>query len=285
MLGWNQMPGNFEIFGISDERFHIAGGNDQLPKAIAGYLGNVKTGYRMAAIRKNADNTFTLTFQAGTKTQTVVADYVILSLPFAVLRTLDFSKAGFDPLKTKVINELGAGKSGKLQMQFASKPWRGVGAWPGRSNGNSYSDTGYQNTWEVSRGQSGTSGLLNNYTGGPVSIAMTTKLPYAFAGDAGVSTDVNRFFNQVDPVFPGLRSYWSGKATSSLPHLDPNLGCSYAIWKLGQHQTLAGYEGTRQGNCLFAGEQTSIDFQGFMEGGATEGQRAGNEILADLKRI
>ena len=49
------------------------------------------------------------------------------------------------------------------------------------------------------------------------------------------------------------------------------------------YQTIAGYEAVRQGNCLFAGEHTSIDFQGFMEGGAFSGQRAANEILADLK--
>jgi monoamine oxidase len=29
----------FEIFGESDERFHIRGGNQQLPQAIARYLG------------------------------------------------------------------------------------------------------------------------------------------------------------------------------------------------------------------------------------------------------
>ena len=40
----------------------------------------------------------------------------------------------------------------------------------------------------------------------------------------------------------------------------------------------------RQGNILFAGEHCSLDFQGFMEGGAAEGARAAGEILADLKR-
>jgi len=39
----------------------------------------------------------------------------------------------------------------------------------------------------------------------------------------------------------------------------------------------------RQGNIHFAGEHCSVNFQGFMEGGASEGVRAANEILADLK--
>ena len=33
---------------------------------------------------------------------------------------------------------------------------------------------------------------------------------------------------------------------------------------------------------FFAGEHTSIDFQGFMEGGASEGVRAANEVLLAL---
>jgi len=37
LLAYNASPGNFSIFGKSDERFHIAGGNDQLPTAIASY--------------------------------------------------------------------------------------------------------------------------------------------------------------------------------------------------------------------------------------------------------
>ena len=42
-------------------------------------------------------------------------------------------------------------------------------------------------------------------------------------------------------------------------------------------------EGRRQGNCLFAGEHTSIDFQGYLNGAVETGQRAAAEILADLK--
>ena len=46
----------------------------------------------------------------------------------------------------------------------------------------------------------------------------------------------------------------------------------------------AGYEAVRQGNVHFAGEHCSIDFQGYMEGGAREGQHAAVEVLSDLGR-
>jgi monoamine oxidase len=37
------------------------------------------------------------------------------------------------------------------------------------------------------------------------------------------------------------------------------------------------------GNCHFAGEHTSIDFQGYLNGAVESGERAAGEILGDLK--
>jgi monoamine oxidase len=50
---------------------------------------------------------------------------------------------------------------------------------------------------------------------------------------------------------------------------------------VGQYTQFSGYEGVRQGNTHFAGEHCSTNFQGFMEGGAEEGDRAAKEILSD----
>jgi monoamine oxidase len=63
---------------------------------------------------------------------------------------------------------------------------------------------------------------------------------------------------------------------------------SYSYWKVGQYTQFSGYEKARQpnpttGKCHFAGEHCSINFQGFMEGGAQEGGRAANEIIDDFK--
>src|SRR5438034_6714001 len=42
LLGFSSNPGNFQIFGASDERYHIVGGNESLPKAIAAALKDVR---------------------------------------------------------------------------------------------------------------------------------------------------------------------------------------------------------------------------------------------------
>ena len=154
----------FNVFGASDERYHIRGGNQQLPARIARHLNtSVQLGMRMTSIARNGDGAYALGFDGHPP---VAADLVILSLPFAVLRKIDTSGAGFDARKNTAIQELGRGQSGKLQLQFTSRYWREPGPWPGRGNGLSYTDEGYQNTWEVSRRQFGVSGILNNYTGG-----------------------------------------------------------------------------------------------------------------------
>ncbi|HEY9204748.1 MAG TPA: NAD(P)/FAD-dependent oxidoreductase [Candidatus Methanoperedens sp.] len=282
LLGYSE-PNQLMIFGESDERYRIAGGADRLPKAIAEYLricSTVKLGWRLESIALEQDGRYVLTFN---NQRVVTADYVILAIPFAVLRHVDYSKAGFDELKIKAIQELGAGHNGKLQLQFTARYWNQKGDW-GISNGSSYADTGYECTWESTRGQGGRSGILVNYTGGSVADSMRLKHPYGNSRDPRVIADAETFLAQIEPVFPGVGLKWNGKASSSMPHLNPLWNSSYSYWRVGQYQTIAGYERVRQGNIFFAGEHTSLNFQGFMEGAASEGVSAAEEILDILKK-
>jgi monoamine oxidase len=283
LLGFNAKPGNFAIFGASNERYHIAGGNEQLPQAIAAALpaGTVQLGWRMSSIKLNPDGSIGLTFSVtGAGTKTVTADHVILCMSFSVLRTLDYANAGFDPLKRTAIAQLGSGRNAKLQLQFDSRYWNTQGPW-GLSNGNVYTDLGFQNTWDVTRAQPGSTGIVVNYSGGDVAGAFSPNTPYSrISTEPHVSGYAQQFLSKLEQVWPGVSPHWTGKATLSTPFLDPNLLCSYSYWKVGQYQSFSGYEGVRQGNVHFAGEHCSQDFQGYMEGGAAEGARAANEVLA-----
>ena len=289
LLGFNEKPGNFAIFGASNEKYHIVGGNQRLPEVIAANLQRpVQTGWRMTAIGFNSDGSISVTFSVGGQTMVENFDRVILALPFAVLRTLNYRKANFDNLKNTAIQELGRGRNDKLQLQFAVRYWDGTGSWPGIGNGNSYADTGYQNTWDVTRSQPGSAGILVDYTGGDVAGSFAPSTPYSAAQtNPQVTAYAKTFLQQIEPVFQGITSKWNGRATLSVPALDPNLNCSYSYWKVGQYHTFSGYEKARQpfpnGPIHFAGEHCSQNFQGFMEGGASEGVRAAGEILADAK--
>jgi len=278
LLGYQPIPGNFRIFGRSDERYHLAGGNEQLPRAIAAALpaASIHWNSPLTAIARNNDGTFNLSFKNSRAV--AVADRVILALPFSVLRRLDYSRAGFNTVKTTGIEQLGYGNNVKLHLQFKSRLWNQSGPW-GISTGSSFADTGYQNTWDVTRAQDGSTGILVDYTGGNVAAS--------FTGDASKSGVVHgyalRFLSQLEPVFPGITLQWNGIATLDVPASDPNVRGSYSYWKVGQYTLFSGSERERSGNCHFAGEHCSINFQGFMEGGAQEGARAATEILDDYK--
>jgi monoamine oxidase len=280
LLGFQPTPKAFEVFGVSDERFHIAGGNQLLPEAIANHLGRqtIKQGWAMEAIWVNADGTVSMNFSTPGRDRTVTADQVILCMSFAVLRTLDTRGANFDSLKKTAINQLGAGRNAKLQLQFDSRYWNAQG-----STGGVYSDLGVQNAWDVTRGQDGDTGILVQYAGGNIAGGFNPSTPYSnAASNPQVTTYAKQFLKKLEIVFPGIKPHWNGKASLSTPFLDPLLRCSYSYWRVGQYTAFSGYEGVAQGNIHFAGEHCSQDFQGFMEGGATEGERAAQEVLLQV---
>jgi monoamine oxidase len=282
LLGFQPDTKDFSVFGESDERFHIDGGNQQLPEAIADELGSdaIQMGWSMQSIRANADGTVSMEFSTPGRPKTVTADHVILALPFAVLRKLDYSRARFDNRKKTAITQMGAGVNSKLQLQFASRYWNSLG-----STGGAFTDLGVQNTWDVTRGQSGATGILVDYTGGSVAAGFATSTPYSNASDnPQVRTFAQEVLAKFDTVFPGIAGRWNGKATLSTPFQDPLLNLSYSYWKVGQYTSFGGYEPVPQGNIHFAGEHCSQDFQGFMEGGASEGVRAAQEVIDAVRR-
>ncbi len=281
LLGFQPKKNDFAVFGESDEKYRIAGGNEQLPKRIAKRLGEkvIRLEHRLTAVIALPDGTVKLVFDTPGGAVEVIADAVVLTLPFAILRDLDIANAGFEPKKIQAIQELGRGRGGKLQMQFTKRLWNEPGAWGAHgSSGSTYSDLGYQSTWEPTRGDSKPTGILNVFTGGLLSGAMATNVPFADATTPSVVADVQKFMPRLSVVFPGLAALHNGLATSSLPHLAPQFGLTYSYYRVGQYTSFGGVEKKTQGRIFFAGEHTSQDFQGFMEGAASEGIRAGQQV-------
>ncbi len=269
LLGYS--TGNrIQLFGPSDERYRVRGGNDRVTARLADALsGQIRTGSSLAAIRRTSSGPYELTFQEGSATRTVTADRVVLTLPFRILRELDFAGAGFKPLKQTAIRRLGMGTNAKLTLQFDDRHWRTLGY-----NGATFSDTGYQSSWEVTRAQPGTQGILVDYTGGTIGAEL---------GTAGVQPRARRFLQQIEPVIPGLSSRYNGRAAiDDWPRHPHTLG-SYSYWRVGQYTQFAGVEREVEGACHFAGEHTSVDFQGYLNGAVETGERAASEVLAAIR--
>jgi len=262
--------GQLRVFGKSNEKYHVRGGNDQIAARLAAALaGQVTTGAELVAIRQTASGAYALSVRIGSKSTTITADQVVLALPFSILpSSVDIAAAGFSDRKLLAIREQGMGTNSKLHVQFRSRPWSAQG-----SNGETFSDAGYQNTWEVSRAQPGASGILVNYTGGAVGASFGSGTPTQRA---------QRFLAQIEPVLPGLTEQWNGRATVDFwPAYEWTRG-SYSYWKVGQYTSFAGIERRQEGNAHFCGEHTSIDFQGYLNGAVETGERAASEVIADL---
>jgi monoamine oxidase len=195
----------------------------------------------------------------------------VLAVPFSMLRQVDCTKAGFNTVKQLAIKNLAMGTNSKLHLQFRRRSW-----YDQACNGETYADTGYQNSWEVTRAQAGTEGILVNYTGGTIGASFAPK-------NGTPAQRAQKFLGQVEPVLPGVTAQWNGKAFIDYWAGNAWALGSYSYWKVGQYTSFTGAEREVSGACHFAGEQTSLDFQGYLNGAVESGYRAAAEIVAAYK--
>lgn len=262
--------GPFRIFGSSDERYHVRGGNDQVPRHLAARMGDaIETGAVLEALRANADDSFTLSFRRGHASDEVRAAQVLLAIPFTTLRQVRID-VPLPPVKRRAIVELRYGTNAKLMIGFNERVWRTRH----HRNGSVYSDLPFQTTWETSRAQAGDSGILTNFTGGDHGLEI---------GDGSARSQADKAAAELDAVFPGILATRAG-AREARMHWPSNpwVQGSYACFTPGQWTGLRGAMGERVGRLYFAGEHCALDTQGFMEGGCESGETAAAEILGAL---
>jgi monoamine oxidase len=261
--------GQLRVFGPSNEKYKVRGGNDLLVRRMEALLPPVHRNRALTRIARDGGG-WALTFQGEPAAR--VYSRVVLALPFSVLRDVDRAGAKFPAAKELAITTLGMGANSKLAVQFETRRWHALGC-----NGDTTSDLGYQQTWEATRAQAGRRGILVDYTGGATSAAQQGK-------DA--ETLAKAFLAQIAPVLPGLQPSKRADGTLRAAFDDwpsnPFTRGSYSFWKVGQYTAFAGAEGEAVDGCHFAGEHTSVDAQGYLEGAVESGARAAGEVLAGV---
>ena len=272
----------FMPFGVfSDERYHVIQGNDAIAAGLAGALPSpIRYGHVLERVASRSDRRIELTFSAGGTTRTAAYDYVVLTLPFSVLRGIDLAASlQIPPWKRTAIDELGYGTNAKMMVGFDSPYWRALG-----SKGASYSDLpNHQTTWETNPTRATAArAVLTDYSSGNRG---------AHLDPNQVQTEAALFVGDLDIVYPGATAHVALDGGNYRAHLEhwpsnPLTKGSYTCYRAGQFTSIAGNEGKRVGNLLFAGEHTNsfYEFQGFMEGACVSGLDAAGEILADLKK-
>jgi monoamine oxidase len=259
----------FSPYEESDQRFHIRGGNDQLVTRLAATVdGQVATGSRLVGLARHPDGRYRLTIVRDAAEREEVADRVILALPFPLLRVVDLRRAGFSARKLRSINELGMGRNTKLQLQFGQRFWLRENC-----NGEYRLQGTFQTTWDVTRAQPGGAGILNFFSGGAAAVA---------AGQGDLAERARESLRELTRYRPGIEQHWNGRAIRNAWDRNPwSLG-SYALVGPGQYTSFYGVEGEREGNVYFAGEHTSAESQGYLDGAVETGKRAAAEVLASL---
>jgi monoamine oxidase len=209
-------------------------------------------------------------FDAPGGPQTQSFDAVILALPFTKLRQVTgLEKLKLTEEKLKTIRELGYGTNAKVIVGTTSRVWRSPDSGlPAPSNGSFYSDLRFQNLWESSRNQPGEAGIIINYLGVIPGINDAKTALDAFRADLPKMSP--KIAESLDPNAV-VSWFWA-----SYPY---TLG-SYASCKVGQYTTMldVAAEPALGGRLQFAGEHTSGDFLGFMNGGVQSGNRAAGAL-------
>ena len=260
---------NFNLYYTgSDQRFHIHGGNDQIPTILGAKL-DVRTGAALVAIAKLSDGRIRLTLKSDTATRDVVFDRVILALPFAVMRAaVDYSAAGFQPLKQRSIQELGMGSSVKTQLQFSRRLWNSLGC----TGETRLVSKAFQTSWDVTRAQAGQQGIFNFWSGGSQAI---------FDGKIDTDRLARLLLADVNPILPGLAGLWNGRISVDVWKQNPWSRGSYSYYGPGYQTNLFGIEKVPEGHCFFAGEHTWSQ-SGFLNAGVASGDRAAKQVMQSL---
>ena len=261
-------PDPFRIFGESDERFHVRGGNDLVATKIAEQLqAPVHTEHKL--IRATAlDLGYELVFETKGEEIVVECDRVVFALPFSTLRDVDLERLGLSEEKVTIIEELGYGTNAKIMGGFSSRVWLESGA-----SGSVTADSDLQQTWDSTVGQDGETGILTNFVGGQRGLE---------SGDGTEDAWFTSILDELDEIYPGAKAAYVEESAVRMhwPSQVHTKG-SYTCYKPGQW-AFWGLEGLPEGKLHFCGEHTSPEFQGWMEGAAETGGRVAVEILKEL---
>ncbi|CAM5275423.1 hypothetical protein SGLAM104S_07989 [Streptomyces glaucescens] len=117
-------------------------------------------------------------------------------------------------------------------------------------------------------------------TAAPASAAAAPRIAVVGAGIAGLTAALTLHDAGLRcTVYEANPSRVGGRIRTQRGHWAYGQTSRGAYSPVGYLHRYAGYEGTPQGNIHIGGEHCSYDFQGFMEGGATEGERAAREVI------
>ncbi|MBX9806332.1 MAG: FAD-dependent oxidoreductase [Flavobacteriaceae bacterium] len=276
----------FKVFGDSDEKYRIKKGNSTLIEHLGEKLeGSIVMNSILTAI-SNKDGKYTLSFKDK---EDVQADYVILTIPFTMLRNVKMELSEMTAEKMNSIQELGYGQNNKLFLGYENRPWR-----EGKNKFYGYLfHKDIHDGWDSSsvKSKENKKGVYCCFFGGDPSIQLSdvaVKNPYAPSWHVWKTdlpqNELDKYVGEMEQVFPGSKSTYSNKHVFASWSSYPFVKASYTCPKPGQWNTAMLHTSEPIGDVYFAGEHCSVDYQGFMNGAAETGRLAAEQIIKKFKK-
>jgi monoamine oxidase len=229
-----------------------------LPNALAIELRDkIRYGCPVAAIEQT--DRFVAVRTPGDR---LIADYVICTTPFSVLRRLAVTPA-FTAGKRRAIEELAYTSVTRVFLQFARRIW---------TEENLYllttTDLPVRWIFDHTVNQPGSRGILEAQITGPHARRVA---------DMSEAERIEFALKHLEEVFPGIRNHYERGVTKSWDQ-DPWARGAFAYFRPGQLLSLRPRLAPAEGRIHFAGDHTSA-WSGWMQGALESGLRAAHEVL------
>jgi monoamine oxidase len=246
---------------VSKSYFHIRGGNDLLPSALALKLGDVvRYGCRVTSIGQD-DQSAWAHVATATGQEALRGDYVVSTLPFSVSRNL-FAEAHLSAEKQRAIHDLQYAPLDKVFMQMRKQFWKAQG-----KSGHADTDLEPSDTFSAIGPESPDERGLLLSTPALQNARMLDRMEDA--------ARIKVTLEDAERVFPGARQHFETARVKSWA-LDPWQNGALPKYDVGQLRFIA-IGARREGRISFAGEHTSR-WNGWMQGAIESAHRVVKEI-------
>jgi monoamine oxidase len=240
----------------------VKDGNDRIATEAARQLKRrvrLRTILKRVRVRKNQ---IIASVDDRTGLAEVTADYLVVALPASTAKDVRFDALLPEPQRD-AMTRLKYGHATRLVMQFARRFWKKAG----RPNAFG-SDQPTGAVWDGNEHQKGPAGILSLLAGGQASGALQ-----AIWKDGGAEAVAARlsWLGTPAPVLAARTVSWED---------DPWARGGYAYFDPAFDPRLREWLARPAGRIVFAGEHTSLKWQGYMNGGVESGRRAAAEIAA-----
>ncbi len=259
---------DYQLFGPTHEVFKIKGGSQHLTDTMYERLKEqVIFNHRLTGIHTTESGKTELIFKNKEEEKRVYADYVLLTIPFSILRNINCT-VPMPSEKRKCIEEIGYGNSCKYVMGVHQKPWRQA-----NQQGYTFTDLSFGAGWDSSQMQSEEMGSFTVFGGGEFG---------GYLEKSGESILSEKLQAELSVVYPSASPFFSDKNLKFCWASYPFTHGGYSAFKKGQWSTLSGWEPTPVGNIFFAGEHVSRECQGYMNGAAETARAAVDAMLTRM---